>query len=222
MRLVIDSLIVVMVLSVIGGVLYLNRQQEQEVLETGAVVDALAQLQEQARHHAAINTAVAGRETVLVQIMPHWFHEQLPINNLVGQDQPWIDLAPPGDASIHPPDPDRDRPPPSRLLVQPHDRCFPRAGHATTQRRQNTSNSTTRSTAQRSTHSKKRPTPARTPLAYTPGLTPTTSYASPAAEWVQTAGTAELHGPTGSITSHQDNPTPQNPERHGRDARPRH
>mgnify|MGYP000150310720 FL=1 len=105
MRLVIDSLIAVMVLGVLAGVLYFNRTTEQGEQETAAVIAALAELHEQAKHQTAIATAVAGRDTVVAEVMPHWFADGVPTNVLVAEGQPWIDLAPPGDEGVHPPDP---------------------------------------------------------------------------------------------------------------------
>ncbi|MEM9414788.1 MAG: hypothetical protein AAGA29_04830 [Planctomycetota bacterium] len=205
MRLVIDSLIVVMVLGVIGGVLYLNRQEEQGEQETAIVIDALGRLYEQTKHHAAIDTAIAGRDTIVVQVMPSWFQDDLPLNVLVGEGQPWIDLAPPGDASVHPPDPIVTGPDQAGFWYNPtagvfRARVLPQLSERETLDLYNRINGTALDAFEEA------PDPARAPLAYTPGVTPTTSYASPAAEWVQTAGTAELSRPNGVITPHVDAP----------------
>ncbi|XAM01675.1 hypothetical protein OT109_09800 [Phycisphaeraceae bacterium D3-23] len=210
MRLVIDSLIVVMVLGVIGGVLYLNRQEEKGEQETATVIDSLNRLYKQTKHHAAIDTAIAGRETVVVQVMPGWFHGDLPTNILVGEDQPWIDLAPPGDEGVHPPDPIVTGPEQAGFWYNPttgvfRARVLPQLSERETLELYNQLNGTTLDAFEEA------PDPARAPLAYTPGVTPTTSYASPAAEWVQSAGTAELSQPNGVITPHVEAPESADP-----------
>ena len=201
MRVIIDSLIVLMVLGVLGGVLYLNRQDEQNQQATADVIDALAQLHQQARHHTAIETAVAGRDTVVVQVMPRWFGEQLPTNVLAGDEQPWIDLAPPGDPGTHPPDPIITRLDQAGFWYNPTTGVFrarvrPQLSDRKTLDLYNQLNGTAL------TGFEQAPDPARQPLAYTPGITPATSYASPAAEWIEHSTTTELEQPTGSITTH--------------------
>lgn len=194
-----------MVLGVIGGVLYLNRQEEQADEETASVMHALAQLHEQTKHQTAIATAIAGRDIVVAEVMPGWFPDGLPINVLAGPDQPWIDLAPPGDHGMHPPDPIVTGPTQAGFWYNPTTGVFrarvqPQISEAETLALYNRINASALDALEEA------PDPAREPLAYTPGITPTTSYASPAAEWVETAGTAELERPTGIVTTHSDTP----------------
>lgn len=209
MRLVIDSLIVVMVLGVLGGILYLNRQDERSQMATADVIEALDRLHEQTRHHTAIETAVAGRDTIVVQVMPGWFGERLPVNILVGPEQPWIDLAPPGDKSSHPPDPVITRQDQAGFWYNPTTGVFrarvePQLSEGKTLELYNHLNGTDLDAFEQA------PDPARQPLAYTPGLTPAISYASPAAEWVENSDTAELETPSGSVRSHVE-PTHERP-----------
>jgi len=214
MRLVIDSLIVVMVLGVLGGVLYLNRTTEEGEQDTASVIAALSQLHEETEHQTAIATAVAGRETVVAQVMPHWFADGVPVNVLVGEGQPWIDLAPPGDEGIHPPDPVVTGPGQAGFWYNPtagvfRARVMPQLSEADTLALYNQLNGTALTAFEEA------PDPARQPLAYTPGQTPNTNYASPAADYLENSTTAELRveRPGGVIKPHvEPTPPPQRPQ----------
>jgi len=105
MRLVIDSLIVIMLLAVLGGVVILHKNRKQGERELAQTQQALSALHAQTAYQSTVKSAMAGHEQVLVYIEPAWFGEQMPENQLVRGDRPWLDLAPPGDVGEHPPDP---------------------------------------------------------------------------------------------------------------------
>lgn len=105
MRIVIDIMIGLMVVSVIVGGVYLYASRAQEDNQVQAVKTALAQLEQQAAYHQTVQSAIAQRDVLLVHIHEQWFGEDVPANVLLDSDRPWIDLAPPGDLGEHPPDP---------------------------------------------------------------------------------------------------------------------
>ncbi|MBX2852437.1 MAG: hypothetical protein KTR15_11915 [Phycisphaeraceae bacterium] len=105
MRIVIDIMIVLMLVAVVAGGLYLYNSEAQGEREVASVRVALQQLQEQAAYHTTVQSAMAGRDVLLVHLHEQWFGEDVPTNVLIGGDRPWIDLAPPGDLGEHPPDP---------------------------------------------------------------------------------------------------------------------
>lgn len=105
MRILIDSLTGLMLVAVVVCVVVLYRGQQEDQRSVEAVTTALDRLHEQAAYHTAVQSAMQGHDTLLVHVQQGWFGDNLPINTLVGAECPWIDLAPPGDLSIHPPDP---------------------------------------------------------------------------------------------------------------------
>ncbi len=105
MRIVIDIMIGLMLVAVVAGGLYLYNSRQHRARQAEAVRGALQQLQEQAAYHTAVESAMAGRDVLLVHLHREWFGEHVPTNVLLEGDRPWIDLAPPGDLGEHPPDP---------------------------------------------------------------------------------------------------------------------
>lgn len=105
MRIVIDIMIGLMLVAVVAGGLYLYNSQANSKRQVASVRAALQQLQEQAAYHTTVQSAMAGRDVLLVHLHEQWFGEDVPANVLVDGDRPWIDLAPPGDLGEHPPDP---------------------------------------------------------------------------------------------------------------------
>lgn len=105
MRLLIDSLIAAMLLAVLAGVLWLQRDRQQSEQAEQSVAAALNQLSEKTAYHAALQLAMTGQQDVGVAIDCAWFGDVPPRNALLDEDHPWLDLAPPGDRSVHPPDP---------------------------------------------------------------------------------------------------------------------
>jgi hypothetical protein len=105
MRLLIDSLIALMLLAVLGGVLVYHRHQEESAVEHQKVHRALADLQEAALLKGAMGDVETNDVGFPLDVMPVWFNGALPINSAVPERQPWLDIAPEGDKSDHPPDP---------------------------------------------------------------------------------------------------------------------
>jgi len=105
MRLLIDTLMALTVVALAGGGLwYYNSNQRQEHnVET--VRSALDRLHDQAAYQGALGHFSNSPNGFPVHMMPEWFGEDLPVNVLLTSEHPWIDLAPPGDHSYHPPDP---------------------------------------------------------------------------------------------------------------------
>ena len=104
MRRVVDILIVLLLVAVMIG-LVLHYRGEQEALKNyRAVHEAISKLYEQALFQGSLNenTTKAGFP---LMIYPKWFPEHLPVNVAVPDTQPWLDIAPLGDMSDHPPDP---------------------------------------------------------------------------------------------------------------------
>ncbi len=177
MRILIDSLIGLMVVAVAVGVVVLNHDRQQESRDIAAVQDALQRLDEQARYHTAVQSAMADQEVLLVHLHKQWFGQDVPTNNLLNGDHPWIDLAPPGDLGVHPPDPVVTGPGQAGFWYNPTTRVFrarvtPRASEALTLALYNEVNGTGLDAFEQI------PDPSRRPIAHDPGKTPARQYAS--------------------------------------------
>jgi hypothetical protein len=104
MRRLVDGLIVLMLAAVVGGLLWHYQQERARLDRFQQVHESLRRLYEQALFQGSLdrNSTNAGFPK---SISRSWFTADLPVNAMVPSEQPWIDIAPPGDKSDHPPDP---------------------------------------------------------------------------------------------------------------------
>jgi hypothetical protein len=106
MRLLINSMILVMVLAILVGTVAYRNASTREELDLRVVRDGLDQFQEKLEFHSALWMAEeASVGSYPPQIMPGWFGEGMPKNTLVTGDRPWLDIAPMNDYNDQPPDP---------------------------------------------------------------------------------------------------------------------
>lgn len=108
MRLLIDSMILVLALMIlVGAVMYRHTTAHQD-LALQSVQEGLDEIHEKLEFQTALWQA---KEDSVgphpPQVMPDWFKYGLPANALVNEteDRPWLDIAPLGDYSDQPPDP---------------------------------------------------------------------------------------------------------------------
>ena len=177
MRVLIDSMIALMLVAVVVVVLVMHTSSREERRDVETVRSALERLNEQAAYHTAVQSAMAGQDTLLVHLQQGWFGENLPTNVLVGEDHPWIDLAPPGDLGTHPPDPVATETNQAGFWYNPTTGTFrarvaPRSSEAQTLALYNEINGTALDSFEQM------PDPARRPIAHTTGGTPAHQYAS--------------------------------------------
>jgi hypothetical protein len=121
----------------------------------------------------------------------------MPVNLLASADRPWIDLAPPGDLSSHPPDP---------LILDDQQASFwynptldvfrarvaPQLSEAKTLELYNQVNGTALLAFEEA------PDPSRRPMAHVPGQPPSRQYASLAGGWDDDAELEQPPAPTAS------------------------
>jgi hypothetical protein len=105
MRLLIDTLIALMAVGLLGGVLWTRSGEADVQKNIDNVREALEELRITAAYHGALGHLSNSPAGYPVHMMPEWFPEPRPANALLSEQHPWIDLAPPGDHAIHPPDP---------------------------------------------------------------------------------------------------------------------
>ena len=108
MRKVTDTLIVLMLITLVGGLVWHYQQGQRGLDQVAEVREALTRMYEQTVAHTTVDnkSTQAGFPRT---ISPTWFGQELPVNAL-SPDAPWVDLAPKGDMTDHPPDPIMDRP----------------------------------------------------------------------------------------------------------------
>ena len=177
MRIVIDSLIVVMLLGAGVGVLLLRNNKDQGEQDIVKVQQALQRLHDKAEYYKTVQSAMAQQDTLLVHLDQAWFGENVPANSLISDGHPWIDLAPPGDLGTHPPDPIASDKGQAGFWYNPtlgifRARVAQQATDADTLTLYNQVNGT------QLAQFELLPDPAREPLAHTPGKTPAKQYAS--------------------------------------------
>ena len=186
MRRVVDILVVLLI-AVVGVVVWQTRKAEDSSIATKADVQrSLTQLYERASYYGALENSTETTHTLWpVAVLPEWFAGPLPSNGLLdgvdpnhvlgdGSDRPvrpWIDVAPPGDKSAHPPDPVAVRPDQAQFWYNPNVGVFrarvaPTLNEVDALALYNELNGVQLAALQRDAD------PNRVPLAYTPGRTP--------------------------------------------------
>lgn len=125
MRLVLDSLIALMLVAILCGVLMHQRRQDRALADLQLVHESLVQLKERAFLQAAMESDEEHTGPRYPdRLKPEWFPQTLPVNVLVDQHHPWIDLAPPHDFAQHPPDPVIDGPEQAGFWYNPNNGVF--------------------------------------------------------------------------------------------------
>lgn len=117
MRRVVDILVVLLIAVVGAAVWQYQKAEESTTATTADVQRSLTQLYERASYFGALENSTDTTNTLWpVAVLPSWFTGAPPTNGLLdGVDpkhvattatsRPWIDVAPPGDKTAHPPDP---------------------------------------------------------------------------------------------------------------------
>lgn len=105
MRLLMDTLIAVMLAAILGGVLLFQQKEEESVSKRAHVQESLTKLNDRVAYFGALGEVATTPGGYPLLISPKWFGNALPTNRLVPSTHPWMDVAPLGDMSSHPPDP---------------------------------------------------------------------------------------------------------------------
>jgi len=114
-RLLVNSLIALLMTSILATTLLVHRQEQQQAHQIQQVHEALTQMYDQALYHGALGDEEMGPSGMPITVSPVWFKGGLPLNASIPGRFPWLDIAPPGDLSDQPPDP---------VINQPHQAGF--------------------------------------------------------------------------------------------------
>ncbi len=190
MRRLIDIFVVLVVIAVVVFVVQSRRSVETSATTAQEVQQSITRLYERAAYYGALESSTRSTRTLWpVAMMPEWFGESLPTNGMLsdvhphGSTQtnaylrPWIDVAPPGDHGAHPPDPVAVRRDQAQFWYNPNVGLFrarvpAHLGEDQALSLYNQLNGVQVAELHRDTD------PARTPLAYTPGHTPSATLAT--------------------------------------------
>lgn len=125
MRWIIDILMVVMLVGILGVVVWHHRERRDQYARDVAVQETLDQLHELVITHAAIDPDKLEEGVYPSEVPADWFAEGVtPRNALTESSRPWLDIAPPGDLSTHPPDPVLDSPDQAGFWYNPNRGIF--------------------------------------------------------------------------------------------------
>ena len=93
MRLVLDTLVVLMLLAILSGVMYHNRRIDEAHQQRELAREELHRLQRQVHLQAALARVNQHERAYPQTIDPAWFQGQLPRNPLLETDRPWLEVA---------------------------------------------------------------------------------------------------------------------------------
>ncbi len=183
MRFILEALVVLGLIALVGVFFFQQRTGQQDLDRESLVRDELRLLYERTSYHAALefSETIDNNEYPTtefpVQIDPAWFGGRQPGNVLADEGHPWIDVAPPGDMALHPPDPVLLREDQAGVWYNPNNGIFRArtpadAGDELTLARYNRINSTELAALPRDGDATRRP------LAYVPGHAPGSALAS--------------------------------------------
>jgi hypothetical protein len=94
LRLLIDTLIAAMLVAILSGVVWQQRQQESHMAKVDAVQQAVRAIQSQAFYRGAVGDAPVTANGYAKRMDPAWFEGHTPRNLLVqGEYLPWIEIV---------------------------------------------------------------------------------------------------------------------------------
>ena len=103
MRILIDTLVAIMVLGLLGGVVIHQADSKNLEREKRATREAVRSMQSQIRLHAALHSEGHASLQFPTDIQASWFGETVPINRLLEEQHPWLEIASEGDRHLRHP-----------------------------------------------------------------------------------------------------------------------
>lgn len=93
MRLVIDSLVALMLAGVLAGVILHHRQQNESAALADALRDNVRTFQRQITLEATLARVPLTDEGYPTTVDPEWFADGVPVNPLLNDGRPWVEVA---------------------------------------------------------------------------------------------------------------------------------
>jgi hypothetical protein len=104
MRLITDVLLVLAVIGMLAGALWYKRQLDRDEAKIRQAEQAVSRFQQEIDLQSVIAEAKDGRRAYPASIDPEWFQGDVPVNPLLGEDHPWVEIASKSQAErLHPP-----------------------------------------------------------------------------------------------------------------------
>lgn len=106
MRLVIDSLVALMLVAILGGVVYYSRAEYQMERNIKLATTEVERLHSQIMLQGALETTELTQRGYPATVKAEWFSGNLPVNPLLDQGHPWLEIAASSQSKLrHPPKP---------------------------------------------------------------------------------------------------------------------
>ncbi|MHC4428490.1 MAG: hypothetical protein ACYS0D_07775 [Planctomycetota bacterium] len=93
MKFVIDSLVVLMVVGILGGVFYFARTERQMEQQVELARNELRRFESELLLQSALEGVELSRRGYPLTVEPEWFGGNLPTNPLLGRSYPWLEIA---------------------------------------------------------------------------------------------------------------------------------
>ncbi len=106
MRLLIDSLVALMLVGILGAVAFNWRSEDQVKSDISLAASEVQRLESQIELQAALENVELTQRGYPRLVKPEWFHGNLPLNPLLENGHPWLEIAATSQHDLHhPPNP---------------------------------------------------------------------------------------------------------------------
>jgi len=103
MRLIVDSLVALMLAGILAGVVVYNRQRAERAGQVRATREAIVQIELHLKVQIALEQVELTDGGWPRTIDPQWFPLQLPLNLLLPENRPWVEVIGPQDRHLRHP-----------------------------------------------------------------------------------------------------------------------
>lgn len=93
MKFVIDSLVILMVVGILGGVFYFTRTERQVEQQVELARSELRRFESELLLQSALEGVELTTRGYPTTVDPEWFGGSLPMNPLLGRSYPWLEIA---------------------------------------------------------------------------------------------------------------------------------
>lgn len=105
MRLLINTLTLIMLTGLLAGGMIYKRHEDQESNRLAQAREDVRRMQRQISLQSALKEVVLTESGYPATVDPTWFEGELPLNNLLDDSHPWVEVASGADQMLmHPPD----------------------------------------------------------------------------------------------------------------------
>lgn len=103
MRLLRDTLVALMLVGILAGIVWHNRDDRDRQAMLDVVREDVRRFQQQILLQATLGEVELSERGYPATVDPKWFGGRLPANDLVGPEHPWLEIAGPQQRHLHHP-----------------------------------------------------------------------------------------------------------------------